>query len=444
MQDDDEQFTPAEELEASLDARPDPGEVRGGTGSVDPEEAHVPSAPPRSAWQVVRDGSFGPFFFGNLSSSVGIWLTNILSAILMYDLTRSAAMVGAVSVAQFLPQTLLSPWTGALSDRFPRRTILVLSKALISASLLVLALTIRAAGAEALSGGLVLIVAATFIGVGLAIANPAVQAIVPSLVPVRDLPVAMALNSTTAAIARAVGPALGALIYAAGGPAVGYVVAAMSHLIFIAVLLLVRLPNPGGTRSGSIWAGFGYVWENREMRVLFLGVAAIGLVVDPVITLTPPLVDRLGATEVLVGILASTFGLGSFLSVTVFSAIRRRFGIIGVGSAGFFLLSAGNAALVPILSPGLSILGMFIAGTGFLLATSSLTTQIQLAVPEHLRGRVMAVWGVAFLGTRPVAAGINGVIADVISVQVGFGLASALSLAAAITFKRRAARSTEG
>lgn len=442
MKDDDGLAALPEDLGSSLHARREPaGELNEPAPAV-PEQAPIPSSGQRGAWQIVCDKSFGPFFFGNLSSSIGIWLTNILSAILMYDLTRSATMVGAVSVAQFLPQTLLSPWAGALSDHFPRRMVLVLSKLLISSSLLVLALTIHRAGAGALSGGSVLIVAATFIGIGLAIANPAVQAIVPSLVPVRDLPVAMALNSTTAAVARAVGPALGALVYAGGGPALGYAVAAMSHLMFVAVLLLVRLPNPTVTRSGSIWAGFRYVWENREMRVLILGVAAIGLVVDPVITLTPPLADRLGATEALVGVLASTFGLGSFLSIVAFSAIRRRFGVLGVGAAGFFLLAAGNAMLVPVVSSRLSVVGMFIAGTGFLLATSSLTTQIQTAVPEYLRGRVMAVWGVAFLGTRPIAAATNGVIADVISVEVGFALASTLALAAAFTFRRRASRKT--
>ncbi len=389
------------------------------------------------------DRAYGPFFASKLVTSTAIWLTNVVSAILMYELTRSAIMVGAVSMAQFLPQTLLAPWAGALSDRHPRRAVLGASKLLTSGSLLTLAALIRFDGVEALAGGLLILVATAIIGVGLALANPAMQAIIPSLVSARDLPVAVALNSTTAAIARAVGPALGALLYAGLGPAAGYTVAAAGHVLFvITVLWIIHIPSVDAATERSVWAGLRYAWSHREMRALLLGVAVIGIVVDPVITLTPPLADALGASEVLVGVMASAFGIGSFLSITVFAAIRRRVGIAGVGATGFFLLASGNAVLVVIASPALSVLGMFIAGTGFLLATSSLTTRIQLIVPEQLRGRVMALWGVAFLGTRPFAAAVNGLVADVASLHVGFGLTAALALGAAVTLVRHTARTS--
>lgn len=381
------------------------------------------------------DPGYGRFFVGKLLAAIGIWLTNVVSAVLMYELTRSAVMVGAVSIAQFLPQTLLAPWAGALSDRFSRRVVLISSKLLSSTALLFLTFAILTRGVETLAGGLVVLGATMAFGIGLAVGNPAMHAIIPSLVPSQDLGVAVALNSTTAAIARAVGPALGALLYAGFGPAAGYLVAASSHLVFVVVLLVIHVPRVAAAKDRSVWAGFIYVWQHREMRLLLLGVAAIGITVDPVITLTPALADALGSSEVLVGVMASAFGIGSFLSITVFAAIRRRAGIAGVGFAGFCLLAGGNTVLIPTHSPLLSVIGMFVAGTGFLLATSSLTTRIQLIVPEDLRGRVMAVWGVAFLGTRPLAAGINGLVADFASLQVAFALTAFLALTTAFALR---------
>jgi MFS family permease len=371
--------------------------------------------PVRSAWQLLADPIFGPFFAGKAVSTAGIWVHNIVAAILAWELSRSALVVGLVSVAQFGPQLLFAPLSGAMADRGDRRRQLVIGRLISTAGSLGLAGWIAVVGVDGLPGAWPVVVTALVVGIGFVVGGPAMNALVPSLVRPGELATAIAVNSIPFTVARAAGPAIGALLATSLGPAAAFALAGSTNLLF--ALVLLRLPIQGraegaGRGDRRVRAGFAYLREDRAILLLLVGVAAIGFGADPVITLTPSLAASLGADATLVGVFASTFGVGAGLAFVVLSRLRLRFGLERLAVAGLLLLAVGIAVAGSAPSVPVAIGGFLVAGSGMTWSLTSLSTQLQARLPDALRGRVMALWSVAFLGSRPLAAAANGAIAD--------------------------------
>jgi MFS family permease len=388
----------------------------------------------RGVASLLRDRAFGPFFVGKVLSSCGIWIQNIAAAVLMFELTRSAFMVGAVSMLQFAGPLLLSLWAGALNDRLDRRKLLTAGRVVSGVAVGSLALAVALRGTGGFGGPAVLLAAVFVMGIGLALSSPAMQALVPALVPDEDLEPALALNSAGPSIARTVGPALGAGLLVLGGPALAFGVAAGAHLTFALVLLLFVRPRPqrrprGGAR---LFGGLRYLLDDRNAGFMLLGVALLGFGADPVVTLTPSLADQLNGGGETVGVLATAFGAGAVMMSVLFNQLRRVLSLRRAGMAGFWLVAAGLVVAAAGTTVPVGVAGFVLAGLGFMLATVALNTRIQRRVPDELRGRVMALWGVAFLGSRPFAALVNGSIADLASVQVALLTAGAVVLAASL------------
>lgn len=394
----------------------------------------APTGRGRTAPALLRDRNFGPFVVGKIISSCGVWIGQIAAAVLMYDLTRSAFMVGAVSMVLFAGPLLLALWTGALVDRRDRRRLLMVGRGISALAAGVLALLLVGSGI----GPQVLLVGAAVMGVGHAVSLPAMQALTPGLVPDEDLEQALAFASVAPSIARTVGPALGAGLLVLGGPALAFAVASLTHGFFVLILGWVRA-RPQRREDGrpSIFGGLRYLVNDRTTRLLMVAVAMMGFGADPVITLTPSLADRLGGGSELVGLFASVFGIGAVLVVVVFRRLRGLLTLRLVGVTGYLVVGVGLvvAAAVPSV-PGAAA-GFLINGAGFMMATVALTTRIQRRVPDELRGRVMALWGVAFLGSRPIAAPINGAVADLVSVQTAMLAAAAIVVAASLLARVR-------
>ncbi|MFP4310443.1 MAG: MFS transporter [Nitriliruptoraceae bacterium] len=402
-------------------------------------------APPRSGWKLLADPVFGPFFAGKAVSTAGIWVHNIVAAILAWELSRSALVVGLVSVAQFGPQLLFAPLSGAHADRGDRRLQLVVGRLIAAGGSLGLAIWVALAGVDGLPGAWPVVATALVVGTGFVVGGPAMNALVPSLVRPEELATAIAVNSVPFTVARAAGPALGAVLATSLGPASAFALAGASNLLF--ALLLVRLPIQGRSHTAGhgdrrVRAGLAYLRKDRAIVLLLVGVASIGLGADPVITLTPSLAASLGGEARLVGVFASTFGVGAGLAFVVLTRLRVRFGLERLAVAGLLLLASGMvlAGLAPVLAGAVG--GFLVAGSGMTLALTSLSTQLQARLPDELRGRVMALWSVAFLGSRPLAAAANGALADLTSPAVamlGVGVLVALT-ATVIRPARLAAR----
>jgi MFS family permease len=393
-----------------------------------PESGTGPSEPPRSTLRVLTDRTFGSFFAAQVLSTMGIWIHNIAAAILVYELTRSALMVGLVSVAQFAPQLLFTPISGAHADRGDRRRQMVLGRLVTAVGSGGLAVWIVTLGVVGPAGAITVIAAAFIVGTGYSIGNPAMHAIVPALVRPSELASAVALNSLPFTIARAAGPALGALLAASIGAAWAFAMAAVSHVTFAVVLALltIRPVERAPSKDSRVRAGLRYVRRRPGLFALLLGVATIGIGADPVITLTPPIADALGAGAGLVGALASAFGIGAGVAFLVLGRAQRWLGLPRLGVTGLGLLGGSMLAVALSPTPGASLTALGVGGVGMTFALTSQTTMIQQLVSEEFRGRVMALWSVAFLGSRPLAAAMNGAIADTFSLEAALTLVAVL------------------
>jgi MFS family permease len=391
---------------------------------------------------LLSDRVYGPFLFGNLVSNCGNWIHNVAAAVVVFQLTGSAVAVGAVSACLWAGSLLLQPWAGALTDRYDRRRMLIAGQSVALLGALSVAVPSVAVGAEDLPGPWPIYLGTLLIGVGVAFSMPAMQALIPALVPDRDLDQAIALNGVTFNLARAIGPAVAGLILLKADASLAFAVNVASFAVLIVVLTAIRprfaREPPHGDRS--VRAGIRWVREDRRAIVLLASMVAIGFATDPINTLTPPIAELLGGGEALVGLLVTAFGAGAVAAAFFVEPIRERIGRQRAASAGLAVLGVAIAAFgfSPVAAYAVATLAL--AGAGFIVAITSVTTQLQERVPDLLRGRVLALWGVAFLGTRPFSAGIDGAIADLVSPRAAALTMAAVALAAALSQGREAER----
>lgn len=396
-----------------------------------PEPAHLASAA-RSSRELLVDRTFGPWFWGNLASNTGNWLFNVTSAVVVYQLTRSTLLVGLISIAQFAPLAFLAPFAGAWSDRFDRRRLLLGAQVFAAASATLLASAVVVLGIDGLPGAWPLLAAAGGIGIGQAIAAPALSALVPGLVPDADLESAVALTSFTFNIGRALGPATSGVLLVTLGAGAAFVINAASFLVLIAVLLIVRArPREDTSSDRSVRAGLRYVRANRTALLLLAGVAAAGFAADPIITLSPALSDLLGGGATLVAILVSAFGILAAPAALASGSLQRRFSSPRVAGTGMLCMAGGLGLAALAFAPAIAVVGFGVTGIGFVFAVTGFTSLLQRQVPDGLRGRVMALWSIAFLGNRPVAALLDGAAADLAGPRAAMGLAITVALVGA-------------
>jgi MFS family permease len=390
---------------------------------------------PRSSYALMVDRVFGPFLVGKVVSSAGVWIHNIVAAIVAFELTGSALVIGIVNAVQFVPQLVLAPLSGKMADRGNPGLQIMTGRLLTAVGSASLALWIwLAGGVSGLPGAGPVIAASLVVGLGFVVGGPAMQSIVPSLIRPGEMAAAMALNSGT--VARAAGPALGALVTAKLGPAMAFTIAAACGTAFAIVVLILRLPGVKTHHDDgdlSVRASLWHLRADRSLLLLLAASAAVGVGTDPALTLAPPLAASLGGGDQLVGWLASSFGIGAGVGFVLFAPLHHRLGLETLSGGGLFLMSGALAATTIGLHPGLALALFGLCGVGMTLALSSVTTLIQNRTPDVLRGRIMALWFVAFLGARPIAAGMNGLLTDTFSVDAALiATAAVVALAASL------------
>lgn len=402
--------------------------------------ADTTPAPPalrsRGALGLMFDPVFGALFWGKIFSVAAVWTHGIVAAIVMYEATRSAMMVGLVGVVQFAPQLILSPTSGKWADTGnPARQILLGRVLCVAGSGATAIWFFAVPDIAGMSAAVPILLGSALVGFGFVVGGPAMQAIVPNLIRDGELPTAMALNSIPMTIGRVVGPATGAYLAAHLGPEVAFGVSAVLHLVFAVLLLVVRFPAPPQRRHGAdyrVRVAVRYVLRDRPLLLSLAAVAVVGIASDSSITLTPSLADHLGGGAGLVGTLSAVFGVGAALGMGALALLRGRIVSATVSSIGLVVLAAGLAALAVGYTVPVAMTGLAVAGFGFGCAMTGLSTLVQERAPEELRGRIMALWLVGFLGSRPIAAAVLGGTADLLGVLAGFGVAAALAVVMAI------------
>lgn len=376
------------------------------------------------------DRVFGALFWGKMFSVVAVWTHGIVAAIVIYDATRSALMVGMVGVAQFGPQLLLTPTSGKWADTGnPVRQILLGRVFCAAGSGAVAGWLFTAPSAQGTAAAAAVLLGSLLVGFGFAVGGPAMQSIVPSLIRDGELSTAMALNSMPMTIGRILGPAAGAYLAAHLGPASAFATSAALHLVFAALLVVVRFPVPPARRSGAdyrVRVAVRYVLGDRRLLLALIAVTVVGVASDSSITLTPSVAEALGGDARMVGMLSAVFGVGAAAGMALLAVLRGRIGADHVSWLGLWGMAAGCAVLALGSVAAVAVAGFALAGLGFGWAMTGLGTVVQEQAPEELRGRIMALWLVGFLGSRPVAAAVLGGTADAISVYAAFGVAAAL------------------
>jgi MFS family permease len=389
---------------------------------------------PAAAFRVISSRNFGPYFFGNALSSSGTWFQNLAAALLVYRLTHSAFLLGILNAAQFGPVLLLAPWIGLAADRFDRRRLLIATQ--LWATMLSGTLAGLAWSGDAPAW--VVIVFALGLGVSSAYAAPASGALVGQLVSPRELASAVALNSMTYNLARAIGPALAAVTVRTLGIPAAIAINSGSYLALVLGLALVR-PRPQARPPRDetrLLAGLRFVWERPKLLALLLIISAVGFGSDPINTEAPAFAHAFGEVDTQAGYIIGVFGAGAVAAA--FTVAGRVSGSRTRMATTLFLLGGGIVALsvTPWLSLGYAFL--FVAGFGYLASNTSATTRLQLDVHESQRGRIMALWSVAFLGLRPLASLLDGTIAGAFGVRVaGVCLAIPALAAAAVIVRLR-------
>jgi len=275
----------------------------------DASEAAEPVVGPAAALRLIRSRNFGPYFAGNALSSSDTWFQNLAASLLVYRLTHSPFLLGVLNVAQFAPGLALAPWTGLAADRFDRRRLLLatqLAAAALSAGLAGLAWSGRAPV-------WVVILFALGLGVCSAYSAPTSGALVGQLVALRDLPSAVALNSMTYNLARAIGPALAAVtVHALGIPA-AFAINSVSYLALVVGLLVVHARRqPRVARDEArLLASLRFVWERPRLLALLLVITAVGFASDPINTEAPAFAHAFGEIDTKAGYLIGVFGAGA-------------------------------------------------------------------------------------------------------------------------------------
>jgi len=371
-------------------------------------------AGPRVALRLIGSRRLGPYFFGNATSASGTWFQNLASALLVYRLTHSAFLLGVLNFCNFVPVLVLAPWAGAAADRFDRRRVVIVTQ---------LASTLLSGGLAALAWGgdaneWVVIGCAAALGVASAFSAPASSALIAQLVEPRDLPSAVALNSMTFNIARAAGPALAALAVKTLGIPASFAINAASYLLFVLALAFLRpIARQATARADTrLRESFRLLRAQPRLVLYLLVVTAVGFASDPVNTEAPAFAHAFGRADTFAGPLIGFFGAGAvaaaFLLAGRVAGSRRRMGIT-LGLLGFGIVGFSLAPWLP-----LACALLVVAGFGYLASNTSATSRLQLEVEDAQRGRIMALWSVAFLGLRPIASLLDGAIAAGFGVRV--------------------------
>jgi MFS family permease len=360
----------------------------------------------------IRHREFRLYFIGNIVSNSGTWLQNVALTVFMHELTGRSTWVGISTFALFLPVVFLTLPAGVVADRTDRLRLLLLSQ-LVAAGFAGVLTGLAATGA---ANRYSVIVIAMGIGAAMAFAIPAMQALIPNLVPEDELGEAIAMNAITFNVARVIGPVVAGATITGLGTTWAFGLNAVSFLVLAVALALIRrapYPRAGGS-PGPVREGLAYAWSHVRTRTMLFGVAAIGFALDPIFTLSPALGKGFGRESYAAWIVAA-WGSGAVAGITVGASVVRRITRRGLGWVGLVTLAAGIAGLAGAQSLWESLAAVFVAGAGYISAAMTFTTTIQLDVPERLRGRVMALWSLAFLGPRPVAGIIDGRLADALS-----------------------------
>ena len=387
--------------------------------------------------------NFRLYFAGQGISLVGTWMQRVAMAWLVYRLTGSALVLGLVGFAGRIPTLLLAPFAGVAADRWDRRRILYLTQSLSMVQALALAALVLTGVVQVWH----VVVLATLLGVMDAFDIPARQSFFIRLIDdPDDLGNAIALNSSVFNIARLIGPAVAGALIAAVGEGWVFALNGLTYFSMIAALLLMRIaPAEPVERSRGVFRnlreGMAFAWNFPAVRAVLLLITTSSFFAVPFVILMPIFAtDVLGGGPGTLGLLMTAQGVGA-LTGALFLAAREKAtglgplignaasvfgaGLIGFGASGWLWLS------MPLLA---------VAGFGLMVQSAASNTFLQTIAGDAMRGRIMSLYTMAFIGTLPLGSLYAGWAADLVGAQTTVVAGGVIAVAAATVFRRNLPR----
>jgi MFS family permease len=385
-----------------------------------------------SAWAPFRNTTFTVIWTALVVANVGTWMYNAACGWLMTSLDPDPLTVSLVQVATTLPIFLLAIPAGALADIADRRQFLLVMEVVTTA---ISALFAAFVWLDLVTPRILLLFA-FLIGVGAALSAPAWQAIVPQLVPKEDLAPAVSANSVGFNISRAIGPALGGATIAGFGIAAPFWLNAISNLGVVGALWWWRPPQTRGQRlpaegiRNAIVAGVRYAKYNRHLRATMIRAVGFFLVGSAYWALLPLIArQQIAGGPELYGILLGAIGTGAVLGAFGLPWLKNTLGPDRLVAAGTLVTAIALLLFALARDTLAGLLASFIAGTAWICVLASLNVSAQVALPEWVRGRGLALYMTIFFGALTVGSVIWGKLASLIGLETTHFVAAAAAAA---------------
>jgi MFS family permease len=406
----------------------------------------------QAAGRALRHRNFQLFFAGQLISLIGTWMQTVAQSWLVYRLTKSGLLLGAVGFASQIPVFLVAPIGGITADRMNRQRVVIATQA----ASMILALILAGLTLTHVVQVWHIFVLAALLGVVNAFDIPGRQSFLVDMVGKEDLMNAIALNSSMFNGARVIGPAVAGVLVARLGEGWCFFANGVSYIAVVAGLMMMNVHSParaiGASPFEHIKEGFRFVNDTAPIRALLLLLGIVSATGMPYVVLMPIFADKVlhqGGQElasligshdlgaVRLGILMGAAGVGALLGALTLAV---RSGVKGL-SKWVTVCCAGFGASLVLFSFSrifwLSVVLLLPVGYFIMLQMASSNTLIQVMVPDALRGRVMAVYSMMFMGLAPLGALMGGALSDRLGAPLTVAIGGVAAVAGSVWFGKQ-------
>jgi MFS family permease len=385
----------------------------------------------RRTFSSLSNRNYRKYFFGQTTSLIGTWMQMTAQSWLVFTLTHSATDIGFVVALQTLPVLLLGPYGGVVADRVDKRRLMIVLQAAMGVQAAILAALALAHIVTFLDVCILAIV----LGLNNAFENPSRQSFMMEMVGPKDLRNAVSLNSTMNNVARAVGPAVAGILIASFGEGWCFLINAVSFVAVVASLMIMDRSTlnpsvPTERAKGQLRDGFRYIAATPKLLYPLIMMSLVGMLAYEFQVTLPIVAGRVfhGNSEDY-GLMMASMGVGAVIG-GLWTASKGKTGTRAITRAavlfGVFITLAALSPQLGIEFAALALVGF--ASVAFLSMTNS---TLQLETDPQMRGRVMALWAVAFMGTTPIGGPLIGWITSETNARVGLGVGAASCFVAA-------------
>ncbi len=389
------------------------------------------SALGRQTFASLANPNYRRYYSGQAISLIGTWMQTVAQSWLVLQLTGSGTALGLVVALQTLPVLLLGPYGGVVADRVDKRMLMIALQSMMGVLALVLGLLTVTHEVQLWQ----VYVLAFLLGLNNCFENPARQAFVLEMVGPADLRNAVSLNSVLVNAARAIGPAVAGIIIATGGIGICFLLNAASFVAVVTSLLRLdtsRLQpsTPTARARGQLREGLAYVRRTPTIGVPLLMMALVGCLAYEFQVVLPVVAKQtFGGGPQAYGFMTAAMGAGAVVG-GLYVAARGKTGVLSlVRSAAMFGVVIAAAAVAPAL--WLELVALALVGAVSVGFLSKGNSTLQLEAAPTMRGRVMALWAVAFLGSTPIGGPIAGAISENFGGRAGLWLGAVACFVAA-------------